>query len=336
MNAAPPPATPSAPHLAFRRSLAAFARMGVSVDPAATTLDVAELPDAHPTYRAIVETIRMAEPGAAALLDDASLLDRTAYELGLFARLLRAAVSVSPPPLAGGDADSAAFATAPSVRLVRTRWNWDAFLAEPAAGQPAETGAAWVLNLPPAGPVQVRRLHPLPALLLEVCAWPLTRAAAAAAAGERVEGDPARIAELVHAQIDELCAAGLLRLHAPNAADHAVREMRHLLLASEAPYPGHGIAGMLARAGRAARKHAAAAAAAGDPAYPMHQLDVSVSRIKNLLSGLKLGGAFRVELEEYWASEDLGARVSSVAPLLDVLRRTLGEGVHALPPYVLT
>src|SRR6202008_3874549 len=77
-----------APHPGFRRSTAAFARLGVAVRPGAAQ---AGAPEAHPTYRAVLAAARAADAGAAPWLDDASRLDRASYELGLFAGLLRAA-----------------------------------------------------------------------------------------------------------------------------------------------------------------------------------------------------------------------------------------------------
>jgi len=327
------------PHPAFRRSLAAFARVGEAGRPAVVRVPAdAGLPDAHPTYRAVAAALRDAGDGAAPLLEDASLLDRASYELALFARLLRAAWPEEPPaPPAEEDPAETAFATAPLVRLVRTRWDWDGFLADPARDRPDEHGAAWVLRLPPSGPVQLRRLHPLPALVLEACAHPLTPSAAAAVVAERVEGDPARIAALVHAQMDELSASGLLRPFAPSAADHAVGEMRRLLSPAEAPQPAERtLLALLSRALRATREAADEALRAVDGSYPVHRLDLSVGALDQLLARARLRGAFSTELDGYWAAAGGAARVASLSPLLEVLGRVVGSGVHALPPYVVS
>ncbi|HVG44304.1 MAG TPA: hypothetical protein VM890_06215 [Longimicrobium sp.] len=327
------------PHPAFRRSLAALARLGVAVRPAGVRVPPDPgLPDAHPAYRGIAAALRDASAGAAPLLEDASLLDRASYELGLFARWLRAALAGEPPaPLVEGDPAGTAFATAPSVRLVRTRWDWDAFLADPAQDEPAERGIAWVLHLPPSGPVQLRRLHPLPALVLEACAHPLTRNAAAAVVAEQVEGDPERIAALVHAQMDELSAAGLLRPFAPSAADHAVDEMRRLLPAAETQQPAaRSLVALLARAVRPTRKAADEALVASDASYPVHRLDLSVGMLDQLLAHMRLRDAFSTELDGYWAAAGVASRVASLSPLLEALRRVVGSGVHALPPYVVS
>lgn len=323
-----------APHPAFRRSLSAFTRLGTVLRPALSR--EGGLPDAHPTYRAVVSAIP-ANPRMAPLLADASLLDRAAYELGLFSRLLRAATAdvLLPGPDNPGAAETA-FATAPSVRLVRTRWDWDGFLGDSGRAEPLERGATWLLNVPPTGPLQVRRLQPLPALLLEAAAWPLTRAAATAAVAERVDGDPARIAATVQSQVDELCAAGLLRPFAPTAADHAVREMRRLLLPEEAPHGGaRSLAGLLARAVRSLPEYAEAALRAGEAPYPVNRLDKSVALLDQLLAGAHLRTAFATELDGYWAGADAASRVAALSPLFDVLGRALGSGVHALPPYVM-
>jgi hypothetical protein len=335
MDTSPSIAT-SAPHPGFRRSVAAFVRLGVAVSPSATPSD-AGLPDAHPTYRAFAGTVENAEPGLAALLDDASLVDRAAYEMGLFAHLLRAATAAeSPVHSTDVGSDTASFMTAPSVRLVRTRWDWDAFVADPALSLPSESGAAWVLHLPRSGPVLMRRLHALPALLLEACAYPLTRAQAVAGVMERVEADPAQLTPLVHAQIEALRAADLLRPSAPSAADHTLHEMRCLLLRDEPPHPARGIAGTLARAARAARNHATTVATAENSAHRVHSMDIAVSRIDHLLEGLRLRGAFSARLDGYWESGDVIHRSRSITPLLDTLCRVMGEGIYALPPYVLT
>lgn len=324
-------------HPGFRRSVAAFARLRVAVRPVLDA-DAPEptLPAAHPTYRAITGAIRAAPADTAALLQDASLLDRASYELGLFAPLLRAAFAgqLSSAPADASPA-GAAFTTAASVRLARTRWNWEAFLADPTLELPSESASAWVLHLPSAGPLQVRRLHALPALLLEACAYPLTRAGAVAAVMEHVEGDAGQLASLVHAQIDELLAAGLLQHDAPTAADHTVDQMLRELRSDDPPHPARSIVGLLARAARATRKHADAATAV-DAAYPVYAMDRSVSGIEQLLMRAGLRAAFRAELDGYWASEDGSARVKFITPLLDTLRRALGEGMHALAPYVHT
>jgi hypothetical protein len=334
--AADPDAAP-VPHPTFRRTVSAFARMGVAVRPSRAPADPG-LPDPHPTYLAVAAASRAADADLAPLLEDASLLDRASYELGLFGRLLRASMA--------GDEDAAAsdpgspettFATAPGVRLVRTRWDWDGLLADPARSEPVKRDTPWVLQLPPSGPLRMQRLHPLPALLLEACAQPLTRKDAAAAVAERVDGDPAQIAAAVHAQVDELLASGLLRPCAA-AADRTVSEMRRLLLADEPPPQAgaRGLAGMLWRAVRPAREDAEEALRAEEGSYPIHQLDATVRHLDQLLTAARLRDAFSTELDGYWAVPDVPARVRSLEPLLDVLGRTLGSGVFARPPYILT
>lgn len=335
-GAAPEPgADAQAPHPAFRRTLAAFARLGVAVRAGPRVPQDAGLPDAHSTYRAITAALRAAPADARPLLEDASLLERAAYELGLFARLLRAARADEPSDPPGPDAT--AFATAPSVRLVRTRGDWDAFLADPARPEPAGPGAAWVLHLPPSGPVQFRRLHPLPALVLEACARPRTLDEAAAAVAEQVEGDAATIAALVHAQMDELRTSGLLRLAAPSAADHAVGEMLRLLPAGETEPPAaRNLLALVARAVRPTRTAADEALQAADGSYPVHRLDLSVGALDELLARGRLRGAFSRELDGYWAAAGVASRVASLLPLLEVLRRVVGSGVDALPPWVIS
>jgi hypothetical protein len=326
-------------HPAFRRSSSAFMRLGVELRPSTVPVPPeGGLPEAHATYRAVVDALRVADSGARPLLEDASLLDRASYELGLFSRLLRAAMA-GETPTRPADLDPAkvAFATAPSVRLVRTRWDWDAFLADPARTEPAASETAWVLQLPPSGPLQVRRLHPLPALLLEACARPLTRDAAVAVVAEQVEGDPVRLAAMVHAQMDELQASGLLRPFAATPADHAVDEMRHLLLADEVPQAvPRTLVGLLARAVRPTREHAEEASCAPEASYPIHRLDASVDLIDQFLRHARLREAFSVELDGYWAGGNVHARVAALYPLLEALGRALESGVHRLPPYVLS
>ncbi|HEX8243732.1 MAG TPA: hypothetical protein VF541_09560 [Longimicrobium sp.] len=327
---------PPAPHPAFRRTAAIFARLGVSLRPRPAPPD-AGVPDAHPTHRAVAADIASAEGEKAELLEDASLLDRATYELGMMSGLLRAAMAGEPPakPVAA-DADDAAFATAPSVRLVRTRWDWDAFVGDPSLTAPPESGASYVFQFPPSGPLQMRRLHPLPAILLEVCARPQTRAQAAAALAERVEGDPARIAALVRAQMEELTASGLLRPSAPTSADEMVEEMLRVVPADTAPQFGaRSVVGMLSRAARATREYADGAAGAGGDPYPVHLLDVAVAALEDVVVMARLRGSFAAELDGFWAGGDVPARIRSVAPLLDALERALGEGAHSLPPYVI-
>lgn len=328
----------AAPHPGFRRAVAAFARLGVGVR-AAPVPPEAGVPEAHPTWRAITRAVGTADPGAGPLLEDASLLDRAAYELGLFAGLLRAAAAEAPATApADADAPETAFATAPLVRVVRTRWDWDAFLNDAALASPPESGAAFALHVPPAGPLQMRRLQTLPAILLEVCARPQTREQAFAAVAERVDADPERLAAAVRAQMDELRASGLLRAAAPVAAEQTVDEMLRLLLADEVPQGGaRGVAGMLSRSVGATREQAERAAAAGDDApYPRYLLDVSVDVLQDLLGRARLRGAFAAELDAYWSAAGVPSRIRHLGFLLDVLGRALGRGAHALPPYVLS
>lgn len=327
--------TPPAPHPGFRRAVAAFARLGVAVRPSAAPPD-AGVPDAHPTWRAIVRAAESADAHLAALLDDASLLDRAAYELGLFAGLLRAAAAEAPgTEAADADDAGAAFATAPLVRVVRTRWDWDAFLNDAALRTPPEAGAAYVLHLPPAGPLQMRRLQTLPAIILELCARPSTRGQVAAAVAERVDADPERLAAAVGAQMEELRASGLIRPAAPAAAEQAVGEMLRLLRVDEVPQgSARGVAGMLARSVGGTRELAGRAAAADDP-YPTYLLDVSVDVLQELLGRARARPAFAAELDAYWGGADTRSRVERLVPLLDLLGRALGRGSDALPPYVL-
>jgi len=328
---------PPFPHPGFRRSAAAFARLGVPLRPGAVLAPGAGVPDAHPTYRAVTDAVHGAHGEAAALLDDASLLDRATYELGAMAGVLRAAMAADPSyePVDAADAD-AAFTTAPSVRVLRTRCDWEAFLGDPALATPPETGAAYVLHLAPNGPLQMRRLHPLPAILLEVCARPHTRAQAAAAVAERVEGDPARLAALAAAQLEELAASGLLRSTAANPADESIAEMQRVLTAEAAPPSGaRSIVGMLSRGLGAVRDYAEEATeASGDP-YPAHLLDVSVGILDEMLGRARVRPVFAAELDEFWSGADLPARVRALAPLLEALGRALGRGAHALPPFVI-
>lgn len=326
-------------HPAFQRSVSAIVRLGVSLHPlTAEAPPETGLPEAHLLYRTVTAALLSSDLNVTPLLADASLLERASYELGLFSPLLRAADVGGPSsgPVGAGYAEDA-FVTAPSVRLVHTRWDWDAFLADPSQAEPTERAATWVLRLTASGPVQMRRLHPLPALLLEACMDPLTRDAAAAVVVEQVEGDPARIAAVVNAQLDELRASGLLLPFSATAADHAVEEMQRLLLADEAPHaPAKSIVGQLGRTLRATRKYAAAAMGTGDALYPRYRLDVYVNSLDQLLRRARLRNAFRTELDGYWAGVEVHSRVASLAPLLDVLDRALNRGVHALPPYVLS
>lgn len=335
----PPGAETPAPHPGFRRAAAAFARLGVRVRPAAALVPPdAGVPEAHPTWRAVTRALHTADADAAPLLEDASLLDRAAYELGLFAGLLRAAAAEAPATApVDADAPETAFATAPLVRVVRTRWDWDAFLNDAALASPPESGAAYALHIPPTGPLQMRRLQTLPAILLEVCVRPHTREQAFAAVAERVDADPERLAAAVRAQMDELRASGLLRPAPTAAAEQTVAEMLRLLLADEVPQGGaRGIAGMLSRSAGATREQADRAAAAGDDApYPRYLLDVSVDVLGDLLGRARLRGAFAAELDAYWGAADVPSRIRHLGSVLDVLSRALGRGSHALPPYVL-
>ena len=331
-----------APHPAFRRSVATFARLGVAVHPSPAPVPPdSGLPAPHPTYLAVTAAARAAGAETAPLLKDASLLDRAAYELGLFGRLLRASMAGdenedegAAPSGPGSPEDT--FATAPSVRLVRTRWDWDDFLAGPARNEPVERSITWVFHIPPSGPMRMQRLQLLPALLLKACAYPRTRAEAAATVAERVEGDPARIGVMVHVQVDELLASGLLRPCAPAAA-RTVDEMRRVLLRDEPPPQAgaRGLVGMLARTVRPAREHAEEALRAEESSYPIHRLDHTVRHLEHLLVAARVRDAFSAELDGYWAAPGVPARVRSLAPLLDVLERTLGSGVFALPPYLM-
>lgn len=267
------------------------------------------------------------------MLEDASAMERALYELSLFANLLRAAAGAEEKH---EDEPDPALITAPSVRTVSTRWDWDAFAADPTAAAPNETRGAWVIRIPPAGPLQTRRLHPLPTMLLEICAEPRTRAQAAELVSERIDGEPERIAALVRTQMDELRASGILVPAAPERAEETVGEMRRLLLADEAPQSGaRGLVGLLARAAGATREYAADALEAEDDPYPPHLLDVSVNVLEQLLAGARLRALFAAELEGYWRGADAGARVRALRPLLDVLDRALGGRSHALTPYVL-
>lgn len=323
------------PHPAFRRSMAAMQRLGVVTGaPAAAAPG---LPDAHSTWRVVRDAVRAAGTETSELLEDASRLESAAYELGLFARLLRACRAGEPPRPADADSPVDGFVTAPSVRVVRTRWDWDAFLADSARSAPPEVDTAWVLLLAPSGPVQIRRLHPLPALLLEACAWPMTMADIVAAVAEQVDAPLEQLAPVVAAQIAELRASGLLLPAAATAADETVDEMQRLLLGEDAPAVApRGLAGLMARAIRPAREHADAALEAADGAYPIHVLDVSVGLLEQLLGAARLRHAFAAELDGYWSAPDVPARVASLTPVLDVLAGALGAGMFARSPYVIS
>lgn len=329
-----PPRTATAAHPRFRRSVAAFGRLGVAVRPAPAPGAAGDAPsDAGVAYGGVAAAIRGADSESAALLEDASLLDRCAYALGLFAPLLRAAAAAGEPvshPASAGGAGTL-LAIAPSVRVVRTRWDWDAFLADPGLGRPSAAGAAWALHLPPAGPVQEWRLHPLPALLLEACEHPVRREQAVAAVVRRVADAPGQLASLLHAQVDELCASGLIR--PLSASDGTVEEMQQLLLGEPAPAPALNLAGMLSRAVRSAQAYADDARTAADDPHALHLVDVMVNLLDGLLGRARVRGAFAAELDGYWAGETAPARIRSAAPLLQVLGAVLASG--ALPPYVI-
>ncbi|HYH81480.1 MAG TPA: hypothetical protein VEX86_16875, partial [Longimicrobium sp.] len=292
----PPSAAPTV-HPGFRRTAEAFARLRIDLRPSPDPVAPgAALTDRHPTYRAVTRVLRDAPPAAAPLLDDASLLDRSAYELGLFAALLRAAEEERGADSAGPADPDGPFATAPSVRVVRTRYDWEGFVGDPALAAPAEAGAAYLLHLAAEGLLQMRRLHPIPAILLEACARPCSRADAVAAVLERVDADPARLTALAHAQIDELRASGFLR-PAPPSMDETVDEMLRLLPAVEPPRVGaRGVVGMLARASGAVGEYLAAAAEAGEDApYPRYLLDVSVNVLQEVLGRARVRDAFADE-----------------------------------------
>ncbi len=333
-----PPGEPAPPdpHPAFRRTAAAFARLGVPLRVPPAPPDAA-VPDAHPAYRAVAAALRDAPAHQAALRDDASRVERTVHELGLFAGLLRAAGVAEPERATGeGDGDHAAFVAAPSVRLVRTRWDWDAFLADPSLAAPPETSAAWVIRIPPAGGLQMRRLHPLPAMILEICSRARTRAEIVAAVAEQVEGDPARVEALVGAQLGELRASGILAAAPRERAEGTLEEMNRLLLADEAPRSGaRGLLGMLARGVGGTREYADEALDAAGGPYPLHVLDVSVDVLEQVLASARVRGAFAAELDGYWAAADAPRRVGSLTPLLDALQRVLGSREQALAPYVI-
>lgn len=330
---------PLAPHPAFRRSAAVLARFGTRLCPAAA--QPRGLPDAHPTWVALAATLRGASADASPFLEDASLLERAAYELGLFSGLLRAAMAGEPAPArVDPRAADTAFATAASIRVLWTRWDWDGFLADARKTAPDELATAWALRIPPAGPIQVRRLDVLPALLLEACAYPLTRRAAfaAVAAATELEGDPARLAAIAGAQVDALHGSELLLPCAPTAAEQAVEEMLRLLPAedSQPQAAARGVAGRLARAVRSAREEVERAARASPGSSPVLQMDRAVGGIAHLLSRARLRDAFAAEIEGYWAETGVAARAAIISPLLAVLGRAVGSGVHARPPYVIS
>lgn len=330
---------PLAPHPAFRRSAAVLARFGVSLGPTAAPTQGG--PDAHPTYVALAAALREAEAGAGPFLEDASLLERATYELGLFGGLLRAAMAGEPaPPSVDPQSANAAFATASSIRVLWTRWDWDGFLADSRMTAPEERDTAWALRIPPSGPIQVRRLELLPALLLEAAAYPVTRRGAldAVAAATELEGDPDQLAAIVGAQVDALHASGLLLPCAPTAAEHAVEEMLRLLLADDPPpqAAARGVAGRLARAIRSAREDVERAASAAPGSDLVLQMDRAVGGIAHLLARARLRDAFAAELEGYWAESRVAARAALVSPLLAVLDRVAGRGVHARHPYVIS
>jgi hypothetical protein len=330
----PPGDAPVEPHPSFRRTAAVFARLGVQLRPRRMPPDPG-IPEAQATWRAISAAIASAEDDLREMLDDASRLERTVHELGLFAGLLRAAATGAEDS-GDGDAEDAAFVAAPSVRLVRTRWDWDAFLADPALAEPPESGSAWVIRLPPSGPLQMRRLNALPALLLEICDRPRTRAGIVAELAEQVEGDPARLAAMVDAQVAELSASGILVAAPADPAAATVEEMRHLLFADQAPQAGaRSVAGLLTRGLRATREYAEEAVAAGDDdPYPHHLLDVSVDVLEQLLVRARFRPAFAAELDGYWAAAAIPDRVRSLDPLLETLGRVTA-GAHAPVPFVI-
>jgi hypothetical protein len=333
---APPDRPPVAPHPAFHRTAAVFERLGVHLEPYPSLL-YAGASGPHPTYRAVKAALCAADEDAARLLDDASRVERAVHELGQFAAVLRAWWADDPArAVVAEDGAWAAFITAPDVRLVRTAWDWDAFLSDPALAVPPEPEVAWAVRIPPAGPLRMRRLHPLPAMLLELCDRPQTRAQLVAAVTERVDGDPVRVEALVHAQVDELRASGILLATAAERADATVDEMRRLLLAAEVPPSGaRTLVGLLARNLGATREAADDAVVAEDDPYPAHLLDIAVALLEQLLVRSRLRGVFSAELDGYWAGGDIHARVQSLRPLLDALARMLGSREHVLTPFVI-
>jgi len=321
------------PHPAFQRTAAAFARLGVALAPAAPREP--GVPAALPTYRAITAAVRNAGDASAALLDDASLLERAAYELGMMGGLLRAAMAGEPPAdAAEATGDAAAFRIASSARVVRTRWDWDAFAADHALATPPETGAAYLLHLLADGRLRTSRLSPLPAMLLEICGQPRTRAQAAAAVAGRVEGDPERITALVAGQMGDLAASGLLRPAAPEPAVDTVAEMARLLPADEAPEIGaRGMLGVLSRLLGAVRE-LVDASAEPDP-YGIHLLDQTVGALDELLARARVRPLFAAGLDEFWRGGGWVARATALAPVLDALDRATGRDTQPLPPFVM-
>lgn len=312
----------------FARSLAAFRRLGVDLAAA----DGATL---QAIYRAVTTALREAEPELRPLLEDASLLDRACSELLLFAPLVRA-LDEGPggPPTA-----DEGWMRPTTVRVLRTRCDWEAFGANPALSGPPVSGAAYALHLPPEGPLRVRRLHPLALLVLDACSVPRVAAELHEAVAEEVEGaaeDRARLAGLVDAQLQELSAAGLLRAARRDPVEHALEEMHRLLFDGAAPAPERRSAGLLTRAVAAALDEARTvrdAIEGGSPdLYALYQLDMCVDGLERVLSGAR--GVFADALDGYWRAGSAGDRLESLAPLLEALDRTVDRRVHVLPPLV--
>lgn len=334
-----PPAAPDLSDGAFPRTRALFPRLGAT-DPLARagTPELGGLPAPHAFYLALLDVLRQARPPLAALLEDASLLERSCHELSLFAPLVRAGAYPADAAAPATDAGDAPLVLSPAARIVRTRWDWDAFLADPAGAAPRDTGAAYLLHLPPSGALQVRRLQPFPALLLEIFAHPRTAAQAADEVARRAEGDPVQIEALVRAQAREMGAAGVLRAAPGSGAEDTVRRMREMLLADEGPAPAVGAAGVLARAAATARthfRHALDAEARGDPVYHLHQVDLCADILEEVLSAARLRPLFARELDGYWRAGDADERMASLRPLLDALGRALTAPSRAAAPYVL-
>jgi hypothetical protein len=322
-------AAPAAPGDApFARSLAAFRRLGVE-------LAAADGATSQTIYCAVTAVLREASPDLRPLLEDASLLDRACSELLLFAPLLRALDDGpgGPPSAEEGWVRPA------TVRVLRTRWDWVAFGANPALSVPPAGDAAYALHLPPEGSLRVRRLHPLALLVLEACAIPCTATELHERVAEAVEGagdDPARLAGLVDAQLRELSAAGLLRVARRDPVEHALEDMHRLLFDGAAPATERRAAGLLTRAVAAALDEARTVREGierglSNP-YELYQLDMCVDGLERVLSGVR--GVFAGALDGYWGAGNAVDRLDRLAPLLEALDRTVDHRAHVLPPLV--
>jgi hypothetical protein len=162
----------------FGRTLRIFDGLGVGADPLPRSAPgAAERSDSDAARDALEARVEAeADPARRELLDDALRLDRERYALSTSItdftdEFLASLVRVPEPEVRWQEAR---VSLSPRARVVHTSWDWDAWLEAEEDAPPAEEDDTFYLLLASGRVVNVRRLSPFAALVLQAAETPAT------------------------------------------------------------------------------------------------------------------------------------------------------------------